>query len=617
MVLGPEGGVYVSDWVDLGECHDDDGVHRTSGRIYRVTYGSPEAVVPGGDLGRLSDEALAEMQCAENVWFSRRARRILQERASGGGISAEAVERLREMQANGASEAERLRGLWGLWVTGQAIDWQALLAEGGEHERCWAVQLMCEGDADLGLLVKLAKEERSPLVRVYLASAMRKLGDGGLAKVGGILLKRTNGTDVMFDNLLWYSIEPLVVKNRGAVGWEQHMQSGSAELRRRIVRRLASEGSGELMAYFYRMMSPGRPVAVSGSRRDELVAEGLEAALEALRGRTGLEAPMGWEDVGVVWAKSSHPRLRAAASELGVMYGDAAVVGGVKALLGSEEATAGERSAALRVLVAADVAGVRGIVVKAFDDPVLRMEAIVGLQRFADDTFPETVLEAWGGLTAEERLVAVGGLVARKRWACELLEAVGRGVVARTEITANHAQRMVALRDDGVKRLLDEHWGAARSSGKDKREVIERLRKQLTDEVLAAADVANGEQVFGAVCAACHRLFGKGGNIGPDLTGGGRKELDYVLENVVDPAASVPQDYWMSFVTLSDGRILAGTVESETGGMLVLRTVGGERRLDKKQVKKVVRTYGSTMPEGLLEALSDEQVRDLVAYLRK
>ena len=119
------------------------------------------------------------------------------------------------------------------------------------------------------------------------------------------------------------------------------------------------------------------------------------------------------------------------------------------------------------------------------------------------------------------------------------------------------------------------------------------------------------------VCAACHTLFGKGGTIGPDLTGGGRKELDYVLENVVDPSASVPQDYWLTFVTLKDGRVLAGTVAGETKQMLLLQTAAGEQRVDKAEVAKKERTFGSTMPEGLLESLTDEQVRDLVAYLRK
>ncbi len=40
--LGPEGAIYVSDWSDNGECHDHDGIHRTSGRIYRIAYGDPK-----------------------------------------------------------------------------------------------------------------------------------------------------------------------------------------------------------------------------------------------------------------------------------------------------------------------------------------------------------------------------------------------------------------------------------------------------------------------------------------------------------------------------------------------------------------------------------------------
>ncbi|HAH48167.1 MAG TPA: dehydrogenase, partial [Planctomycetaceae bacterium] len=62
---GPDGSVYLTDWADLGECHDHDGVHRTSGRIYKISYGDvpqPEKL----DLNQLSDSELVMLQLHPN-----------------------------------------------------------------------------------------------------------------------------------------------------------------------------------------------------------------------------------------------------------------------------------------------------------------------------------------------------------------------------------------------------------------------------------------------------------------------------------------------------------------------------------------------------------------------
>src|SRR2546427_1883366 len=70
---GPDGGVFVSDWNDLGECHDNDGVYRASGRIYKVSYGKTK---PPGDfnLTRFTDQELVKLQLHKNDWFVRHAR---------------------------------------------------------------------------------------------------------------------------------------------------------------------------------------------------------------------------------------------------------------------------------------------------------------------------------------------------------------------------------------------------------------------------------------------------------------------------------------------------------------------------------------------------------------
>jgi mono/diheme cytochrome c family protein len=90
-----------------------------------------------------------------------------------------------------------------------------------------------------------------------------------------------------------------------------------------------------------------------------------------------------------------------------------------------------------------------------------------------------------------------------------------------------------------------------RDSPKDKADLIMSLRKDLTPARLAAADKSRGRAVFAKTCATCHRLFGAGGQVGPDLTGAGRKDLDYLLSNIVDPSAVVTKDFQLTVLAPS------------------------------------------------------------------
>ncbi len=133
--------------------------------------------------------------------------------------------------------------------------------------------------------------------------------------------------------------------------------------------------------------------------------------------------------------------------------------------------------------------------------------------------------------------------------------------------------------------------------------------------MLAKADVSQGRVAFNTACAACHTLYGEGGKVGPDLTGGGRDNLDYLLENIVDPSAVVTADFHMSLVELKDGRVLSALIAAKTERTLSLKTMTEALTVERSEVAAIRDSSLSLMPEGLLEALPPEQARDLIAYL--
>jgi putative heme-binding domain-containing protein len=110
-------------------------------------------------------------------------------------------------------------------------------------------------------------------------------------------------------------------------------------------------------------------------------------------------------------------------------------------------------------------------------------------------------------------------------------------------------------------------------------------------------------------------LYGTGGTVGPDLTGSGRHNLDYLLENLLDPSAVVNKDYRMSIVRVSDGRVLNGLILSQDDNRVVIQTAKEKLTILREEIEQIAATTLSPMPDGILQPLSEQQVRDLVAYL--
>ena len=174
---------------------------------------------------------------------------------------------------------------------------------------------------------------------------------------------------------------------------------------------------------------------------------------------------------------------------------------------------------------------------------------------------------------------------------------------------------MRSFHDPHINQQLNELWGSVRQTSEEKRQQITRLKRTLTVDRLRQADLSAGRQLFDKVCGRCHTLYGQGHNIGPDLTGSNRNNLDYLLENIVDPSATMIKDYKMSLIALNDGRILTGVVLEKNEHTLKLQTQQEQLILSRQDIESLVLQDVSLMPEGLLNSLKSDEIRDLVAYL--
>jgi putative heme-binding domain-containing protein len=206
-------------------------------------------------------------------------------------------------------------------------------------------------------------------------------------------------------------------------------------------------------------------------------------------------------------------------------------------------------------------------------------------------------------------------LASRPASARALLEAIGRGEIAAGELSAFHAGQIRGFEDAALTSRLAAVWGDVRGTAEEKRSLLDRYRSELTPAWLTEGDLSAGRALFEKTCASCHVMYGSGRKLGPDLTGSNRKNLDYLLENIIDPSASVGIDFRTVVVSLADGRVLTGVVSERNERTLVLQTAQGPAALDRHEIEETTPTGLSLMPEGLLQNLSAEQTRDLFAYL--
>ena len=216
VACGPDGGVFVSDWNDYGECHDTDGSYRDSGRLYKITWGKPGPMSPF-DLGKKSDAELVELLAHRNDWWARHARRSLQERAAAGNLDSRTEGALRRMLAESPNTPQQLRALWALHSIRRADDatLAQLLNHPSEHLRWWAVMLLVEDhrapNKVLNNLAETARRDASAFVRLGIASALQRLPVTDRWPIAAALTAHAeDADDAWLPLMIWYGIEPAV-----------------------------------------------------------------------------------------------------------------------------------------------------------------------------------------------------------------------------------------------------------------------------------------------------------------------------------------------------------------------------------------------------------------------
>lgn len=634
LASGPDGAVYLLDWSDTGECHEHDGVHRLSGRIFRIAAeGAPPQ--PPADLTRLAASELVALHRDTRQWYVRHARRELADRAAAGQPLTEAVSALRAcLQEADLSVVERLNIVWTLHTlshlpaTRGALPPDALAHLRGaddEHLRAWGWRLSAdfwpldsvfsqpaatEAAIDPPLADRLpaaAAAEPSALVRLVLASLVQRLPPSRRASLAAALAQHeADADDANLPKLLFYGLVPLV--EREPLSLASLAVSARWPLTRQWIARALAEQPVKNRPTLDALL---QAASTASPAVQEDILRGLAAGLA---GRRKVDPPAAWSALAQA-AASVSPQMQELVRGLNVVFGDGRALDEVRAIALDERAPLAQRRTALETLIEARPDDLVEICRRLLKVRFLNTVALRGLTLTDDPDIGRQLAQSYAAFHPTEQPAVIAALVTRPAFARALLEQIGQGRIPRSDLTPLAARQIRNFGDEALTSLLREVWGELRDSPEEKRQLIDIWRTRLTPDVLAAADLARGRAVFQVSCASCHRLFGSGGTIGPDLTGSNRQQLEYLLENVLDPSAVVNKDYRMSVLRLADGRVLSGLVLRQDEERVVLHTPTEQFTVLRSEIEELRLTELSPMPDGLLATLSETQVRDLFAYL--
>jgi putative membrane-bound dehydrogenase-like protein len=638
--VGPDGAVYFIDWYDQEKCHrtQPEIWDRTNGRLYRVKFASTWKPWKG-DVGAREDMELWKLHGSRNEFFARQARSELMMRQAAGRLAPRELTEEMGMAVSEYAESQgvdRVSAMVSLGRTARAVGLvedqmiAGYVADQGNPEtaRAAGVRALADGTADGDALARVLQSigtGSSPKVRLAAASALQQLPVEKRWDIAEALLQHgEDADDHNLPQMYWYAIEPCVPTNP-----ERALALAASSkipmVAQHIARRVADMGSEEALASLLKAMAKEKTGAG--------IAHLAKAALEGLRGRTGLSAPKEWDGAFANFdeliehrpdAKERAGELRDLRTALAVAFGDQRVFPQLRAQVADAALPVERRQVALQTLASGRDPELGGLLIKLLDDPALRLSALrsVGLQSSSQsDTTATTLLSRYADFSPEEKSAAINALATRPAWASALLDAVKASKVQRAEVPSFVARQIADFKDPALLAKLEEAWGKVGGAtlGPEMLKMAEeehaKWKKVLTPDFLKGADRSAGRLLYATSCGQCHVLFGEGAHIGPELTGSNRANLDYILENVTNPNALIGADYEFHVFALKDGRSVAGMIRKETDTAFTVQTVTAEEVVAKSEVAERSKPGLSMMPMNLFAALSQEQVRDIVAYL--
>ena len=623
--VGPDGCVYIADWYDsrLSHVRPVDDWHKGSGRIYRVKPTGTKPKVTHGDLSEVGVGELLKARKDSNWVVRKRAINEIGDRKWTRSQLEEIAEQLSVEDKSSVAAFEKSPDLL------RSAAFSALLSDQGDEAAAlrWRLRSLedatglVEGegkqDGDGTAFLDMSPAEPDLAMRAQLAASAKRLPVVSAMKTIQRLLKYDEDfTDPHIPLLIWWAIEAHAEEGRQEIeALAADPETWKSKIFREVVaerlaRRYCMAGGDDnfLSAANLLKTAPdkdakkrlmtGLQLAFQGAPIPEL-PEALSTQMDAYESEGGgntlaLAIQRGDKEalkkaLAVVASNASDPVERLELAKLFGEVNDPVVIG------------------TLLKLIALD------------QHSTLKKVALQSLANYDDDKIGTTILYRLGStLPAEHdvRSTAHRVLAGRLAWAKLFLEKVDLAHVKARNVSPDVVQLLAQHKDPEINAAIKKHWpDQLASSSEDNIKEMARIKKAVA---AGGGDAEAGKVHFAARCAVCHKLFDEGMVVGPDLTPYERNNLEFWIPAIVDPSLELREGFLNYVATMKDGRKIIGMLKEQSPQNVKLRDLAGqESLLDRSAMESLEASPVSLMPPSLLSGLSDEELRDLFAYLMK
>lgn len=632
----PDGSVLVADFYEQYIAHGQhyqSQIDPTTGRIFRLR-GKDLPLETDLNLHDKTSDELIGLLDHPNRWHRQTAVRLLGERKEPGS----AVKLRRLIVTDSGQPHLALHALWALYQ-GFGVDQETAIAAITHSDplvRYWGIRLTCDdigfankrqtvgltdsvgvlaggptrlADELVQAISEQAEREDNAEVRAQIAASARRLPvDQALGLVRVVLQHEEDIEDEYVPLMCWWVLEINLDREREAV--LKLFEDADFRSQPMVVEHLLG-----------RMM---RGLALKGKHRDlqqcaELLAlaEGKEQ-VDALL--TGFELAYAGRQMTGLPASLARALVESGRSslELRVRLGDENALSEAIVLLRNNKASAEDRISAARTLgeVKAE-GGVSPLIEVAIssDNDELQRAALTAVSAYEAPEIGKRVVKEFAQFSIAAQPAFFDLMLSRPEWTRQLTDAISGGALSADVFPSDVVERLRRHSDSGIADFSKQTFGEGQAQDADAaKQEIERLRNLIVE---GTGNPYAGEEIYMQRCAACHRLFHKGGNVGPDLTPYQRGNLDTLLSSVVQPSAEIREGFEQVMLLTYDGRLLTGFLTDQDTQVVTLRGKAGEDiRVEREEIESIEPIGRSLMPDGLLDELTEEQLRDFFAYLR-
>ena len=243
-----------------------------------------------------------------------------------------------------------------------------------------------------------------------------------------------------------------------------------------------------------------------------------------------------------------------------------------------------------------------------------RGRALEALSKVDDPEVAPAVLKAYPGMPEELKARAINLLTHRTTWTQALLDAIASKQIPTTVLNVTQLRKLQESRDPRILKQIKALWGTIRDRRDPKHERVAAQMRSVVQKT--PGDPVKGQAVFKKVCALCHKIYGEGQDVGPELTSNGRNDFDSLISNVFDPSLVIGPGYQATTLATTDGRILTGLLVEDGKERVLLKLQGGQvETIQRRQIAEIKTSELSLMPDSFDSQLSRQEAVDLCAFL--